>query len=184
MSETDYSVGKAIEAVLAPYLSRIDVHQTSKVYVGAYFRRGMDLEMEENTFIGTNATILVPKLVMEKGSQINAGAILVGKDPVFLGKNVVIAFKALLITASDTPKGRFMNDASPETERCIRRGPITVRDGGFIGSGAIIMPNVTIGARSVIFPMCCIKESIEDGVMVKPLTRYIKVPRYSFAKAE
>ena len=120
------------------------------IYEGAKFRANMLLDMEDDTFIGTNAKILVPELTMKRGSQINAGAILAGKNAVFLGENVVIGYNCVLLTASDTPKGEFMNDANPEDKRVIRRGPIILGKNCFIGSLSLIMPNVVIEEGVVV----------------------------------
>lgn len=123
---------------------------SAKIYSGAKIRPDIELVMEENTTIGTNAVILVKKLVMKKGSQINANATLVGREPVTLGENVVVSYGCTLITSSDTPMGRFMNDASPEDQRHIRTGPIQINDNCFIGANSIIMPHVFIAAGNVV----------------------------------
>ena len=121
-----------------------------KIYEGAQFRPGIVLIMEENTFIGNNCTILVPKLVMRKGSQICAGTVIAGRDEVVLNENVVVGYNCVLLTASDTPEGEFMNDASPKGKRVIRRGPIILKKNCFIGSLSLIMPNVVIEEGVVV----------------------------------
>lgn len=125
-------------------------HDSAKIYSGAKFRPQITLIMEEDTFIGTNAVILVPKLVMKRGSQINAGAILTGKEPIVLGENVVIGYQCTLLTATDTPQGKHMSNASPETERAIRKGPIIIEKNSFIGSMTLIMPGVKVGENTVV----------------------------------
>lgn len=142
--------------------------ENAVIYEGARFRPNMLLMMGEKTFIGTNAVILVPKLIMETGSQINAGAILTGKDGVFLGSYSVISYGATLITSSDTPEGALMSDASPEKDRKIRRGPIYVAMNSFIGANAIIMPGVTIGPNSVVGAGSYIDENVPPNVIIYP----------------
>jgi acetyltransferase-like isoleucine patch superfamily enzyme len=153
------------------------IADSAAVYDGARFRKGMLLVMEEDTFIGTNATILVSELHMGKGSQINAGAILTGKEPIHLGNNVVISYGAILLTASDTPKGKFMNDASPEKERSIIQGPITIYDDSFIGANSVIMPNVKIGPNSVVGAGCYIDKNVGPNMKLIPMGRYINLKR-------
>jgi len=126
------------------------LNATAKIYRGVKFRKGIVLYMGENTVIYDNCVILVPKLVMEKGSQINAGTIIAGKDEVILEENVVVSYLCLLLTASDTTSGHFMNDASPEAERKIRQGIIQLKKNVFIGSHSTIMPNVTIEEGIVV----------------------------------
>lgn len=128
------------------------IHPTAKIYEGVKFREPIKLIMEKNTFIGTNCTILVPELIMREGSQINANTVISGKDPVVLGRNVVIGYSCVILTSSDKPnQGKPMNDATPEKERNIMRGPVIIKDNCFIGSQSLIMPFVTI----------------EEGIIVK-----------------
>lgn len=150
--------------------SRID--PDAWVYSGVKFRSGMRLDINERCFIGTNATILVPELIMGKGSQINAGAILFGKDRIILGGNVVIGYNAVLGTAIDTPRGKYMNDASPLVDRNIRDGPITILEDSFIGANAVIMPGVTIGERTVIGSDCYIDKNIGPNLIIHPSIQY------------
>jgi len=141
---------------------------SAMIYSGARFRVNMTLIMEEDTFIGTNAVILVPKLTMKKGSQINAGAIIAGKDEVVLEENVVISYSCVLLTATDSPEGKFMNDASPEKDRIIKRGPILLRRNCFIGSLSLIMPNVTIGENTVVGAQSYVAKSLEADLVRIP----------------
>ena len=142
------------------------------VYSGVKFRSAMKLDINERCFIGTDATILVPELSMGKGSQINAGAILFGKDRVILGNNVVVGYNTVLGTATDTPKGKYMNDASSLIDRNIRDGPIIILEDCFLGANVVIMPGVTIGPRTVIGSGCYIDKNIGPNLIVHPSVQY------------
>ena len=139
------------------------VASTAKLYRGIKFRKGIVLYMDEDTFIGDDVVVLVPKLSMHKGSQICAGTILAGRDEVNLEENAVIGYHCTILTSSDNPHGEFMNDASPEEKRAIIRGSITLGKNSFIGSKSLIMPNVEIGERTVIGAFSYIDESIPSG---------------------
>lgn len=145
-----------------------------KLYRGIKFRPGIILTMQENTFIGDNVVVLVPKLIMEKGSQICAGTILAGRDRVVLEENAVVGYNCLLLTSSDNPRGEFMSDASPEKKRIIIRGPILLKKNSFIGSKSIIMPNVKIGERTVVGAHSYIDASLPSG---KVTPRYFQTPK-------
>lgn len=153
------------------------IHPSARIHTGLARARDIALTMEENTFIGTYAMILVPKLTMRKGSQINAGTVLAGKDEIILEENVVVGYNCVLLTASDTSEGRFMNDASPEEDRIIKRGPIILKKNCFIGSQTLIMPNVTIGEGTVIGAQSYIDKDIEDNVIYIPSRYYISLRR-------
>ena len=139
------------------------ISATAKLYRGIKFRKGIILYMAENTFIGDNCVILVPKLFMERGSQICAGTILAGKDEVILEENAVCGYGCILLTSSDNPRGEFMNDASPEDKRAIKTGYIILRKNSFVGSRSLIMPSVEVGERTVIGAFSYIAESIPSG---------------------
>jgi len=136
------------------------IHKTARIYPGVQFCHGLDLIMHEDTFIGNNCTILVPKLVMHSGSQICAGTVLTGKELAWLGTNVVIGYNCTLLTATDTPKGEFMNDACSKDKRDIRQGPITLRKNCFIGSQTLIMPGVTVAEGVVVRAQSYVNESL------------------------
>lgn len=138
---------------------KCSIHESAKLYRNINFRPDIELIMEENTFIGDGCTILVPKLVMKKGSQINAGTIVMGREPVILEENVVTSYGCLLITASDTPEG-FMNDASPEEKRKIKQGPIIIKKNAFIGAHSIIAPLVTIEEGIVVYAQSYVDKNL------------------------
>lgn len=148
------------------------------IYTGAKFRENIDITMEENTFIGTNAVILVPKLTMRKGSQINAGAILSGKDEIMLEENVVVGYGCVLLTSTDTSKGKFMNDAIPEEKRKIRRGPIIVRKNSFIGANVVVMPNLEVGPNAILGAGCYVDKPVLPNRKLIPIAGlYVDLPR-------
>lgn len=146
---------------------------SARIYSGAKIRPDIELLMEEDTFIGTNATILVPKLVMKKGSQINAGAILFGKQPIYLDENVVVGYNAVLGTSTDMPQGKHMNDASSEEERAIMAMPLHIWHDAFIGSNAVLMPGAEIGSRAVIGAESYIDKNVPADTIVYPKMKYV-----------
>jgi len=133
-----------------------------KFYPGAVISDRTRLEMNEDTFIGSMAFVSVPVLKMAKGSQINAGAKLVGRGTVSLGPYAVVSYDALLLTSSDTPYGN-MADAIPEDMRCIVTGDITIGAHAFVSAKTVICPGVSIGERSFIGIGCVIKKDVGSG---------------------
>ena len=129
---------------------KCSIHATAKLYRNINFRPDIELIMEENTFIMDGCTILVPKLVMRKGSQICAGTVLAGRDSTVLDENVVIGYNCLLLTSSDLPSGEFMNDVSPEERRDIKSGRIYFQPNSYLGSHSLVMPDVEIHKGIVI----------------------------------
>lgn len=147
-----------------------------KIYDNVKILNRENHELKGN-FIGDNCLILCRKLVMKRGSQINANSILQGRGEIFLGENVVVGYGCLLITSTDTPKARYMNDASPEDQRAIRTGNIEVEDNAFVGSYSILMPGVTIGEYSVIGAGCFIDQNVPPETVVVPARQKIFLRR-------
>jgi len=147
------------------------LHKTAIIYRGAHFRPKIMLNMGKNTFLGS-VIVLIPKLTMKDGSQIGAGTVLAGRDEIILEDNVVIGYNCTLLTASDTPKSLFMNDATPENKRAIRRGPIICKKNSFIGSNSTIMPGVTIGKYAVVGSGAYIGKDVPDYTMIIPKQKF------------
>jgi acetyltransferase-like isoleucine patch superfamily enzyme len=144
------------------------IDATAKIYNDVTFRYPITLTMQKKTFIGTAAIILVPKLLMREGSQINAGAILFGREHVCLGRNSVISYGTIISTSSDSSQGEYMNDASPESKRVIKTEPVIIFDNVFIGAHCYIAPGVIIGQNSIIGAGTYLSKNIEANKVVIP----------------
>ncbi len=147
---------------------KLVLSKTCKIYFGASFRPNMELSMGENTFIGTNAAILVSFLKMADGSQINAGSILFGRSLITIGKNSVLSYHTTIGTTTDTIEGKFMNDASAEDQRKLKVASVSIGDNCFVGANSIIMPGVKIGSNSVIGAGSYIDSNIPNSTIIHP----------------
>lgn len=79
------------------------------------------------------------------GCAINRGAFVLGHSAISIGNNVVISANSMLID-SGLVLDKFVRIKNPSHYY----GEITIKDGAWIGAGAIILPGVTIGYKSVI----------------------------------
>ncbi|MDO8618355.1 MAG: acyltransferase [Candidatus Daviesbacteria bacterium] len=109
--------------------------------------------------------ITVPRVKMQKCSQINSGSKLIGKENIFIGKHVVVGYNCLLMTSTDSIAPR-MDDGSPENMRKIVSSPIRIDDYAYIGSNSIICPGVHIGNHAVIGAQSYVKKFSD----IKPYT--------------
>jgi acetyltransferase-like isoleucine patch superfamily enzyme len=121
-----------------------------KVYETAKISDRTKIKLGKDSFIGDFVLVTVPLLKMGERSQINAFTRIVGRKPVYVGNDVVVSYGATIITSSDTPKGKYMNDARKEEERMIREGEVHIKDGAFLGANCIIMPGVTVHEKAVV----------------------------------
>lgn len=139
---------------------------SAKLYRGIKFRPEIKLTMEKDTFIGDNCVILVPALVMRRGSQINAGTIISGRREVVLGENVVVGYHCLLLTSTDRPSGEYMNDASPEERRNIISDRIEICANAFVASNSLIMPGVHIAKGIVVRAFSYVGKDLKSENMI------------------
>lgn len=155
----------------------------SKIYPTARIvEDGREISIGKDCLIGDFAFVAARKLLMEDGSQISPHAIIGGGGEVQLGKFSVVGFGAILIPATDTPSGRFMCESISEEERQIIRGSISLGEGAYVGSGAIICvskkcPNIKIGENVVVGAMSYIDESVAPNTIIHPVMRYQKTVR-------
>jgi len=154
-----------------------------KVYPTAKIVNPENLEIGDDVTIGDYCFINAGKrTVIGNRSQLNVGAVIAGGGETIIGEDVTISYHAIILSGTDTPKGRYMNDARPPEERAISRGRITIEDGCFIGANAIICrskKDITIGRRAVIGAGAYIDEDIEPETIVIPWKHYYMLHRRS-----
>lgn len=155
----------------------------TKIYTTAKIvEEGHEISIGQNCLIGDFAFIAARVLVMDDMSQISPHAVIVGGGEVRLGKCSVIGFGAILIPATDSPSGRFMCEAKPEEERDIVRGSITLGQGAYVGSGAVICiskkcPNIKIGENAIVGALSYIDESVAPNTITRPIMKHHTTPR-------
>lgn len=94
------------------------------------------------------------------------------KPQVFIGNEVTIAQRVTLVTSSGAPDSR-------EVYRVFGAnvGPITIQDGAWIGAGAIILPNITIGRSAIVGAGAVVTKDVPPytvvaGIPARPLKRF------------
>ena len=91
---------------------------------------------------------------------------------VFIGNKVTIAQRVTLVTSSGAPD-------SEEVYKIFgsKVGPIIIKDGVWIGAGAIILPNVTIGRAAIVGAGAVVTKDVPPctvvaGVPARPIKRF------------
>ena len=91
-------------------------------------------------------TVLCPKNVKVGANlAINHDVFIIGGAGVTIGDDVVLSTRSMLIDVSLSPVG-FARTAT----RAYENRPIAIGDGAWIGAGAMILPGVTVGTRSIV----------------------------------
>ena len=95
------------------------------------------------------------------------------KPMVFIGNEVTIAQRVTLITSSGAPE-------SKEVYRIFGAdvGPIHIQDGAWIGAGAIIQPNITIGRSAIVGSGAVVTKDVPPytvvvGIPARPIKRFL-----------
>ncbi len=96
---------------------------------------------------------------------INQQCIFVAEEKITIGNNVAIGFRCMLITSNNEVH------LSPDTHKRVHYNePIVIEDDVWIGSGAVILPGVTVGRGSVVAAGAVVTKD------VPPLTLVGEVP--------
>jgi acetyltransferase-like isoleucine patch superfamily enzyme len=93
-----------------------------------------------------NFTVVNPKNVsIGSDCGVNHGVFILGHSHIEIGNNVVLSAGVMLIDAGLDIKTFTKVEFPAHTS-----GPIKIQDGVWIGAGAIILPGVTIGNKSIV----------------------------------
>jgi maltose O-acetyltransferase len=92
------------------------------------------------------------------------------KGNLFVGNRVAIAARVILVISSRPNFSRIASFVP------TAHGPITIKDDAWLGTGAIVMPNTTIGQGSVIGAAALVLEDVPPftivaGVPAKPIRK-------------
>lgn len=87
---------------------------------------------------------------------------IIGGGELIVGDYADIACGAKILTGSDTYNGgKRMSSALPLEQRNVVRGRVIIEKDAFIGTNAVIHPNVTIGEGAIIGSNSLVLEDIE-----------------------
>ena len=94
------------------------------------------------------------------------------KPMVFIGNEVTIAQRVTLITSSGAPESKDIYRVFGADV-----GPIHIQDGAWIGAGAIIHPNITIGQSAIVGSGAVVTKDVPPytvvvGIPARPIKRF------------
>jgi len=160
------------------------VGRGSKIFETAKIvQENREIIIGENCLIGDFAFIAPRKLVMMDGSQINPHAVLASGGDIILGKFSAVGFGTKLIPATDSTSARYMCEAAPTGTRQVIRGSITLGEGAYIGSGAVVCvtkehPHIVIGDYAVVGALSYIDKDVPPYTIIHPqIIKYVTKQR-------
>ncbi|HVN87103.1 MAG TPA: acyltransferase [Candidatus Binatia bacterium] len=102
--------------------------------------------------IGSDVYIGEELLVIEELSDFS--------QKLVIGDRVAIAPRVTLVTSSDANFSRLMERVAPI------RGRIVIGDDAWIGTGVIILPNVSIGRAAIVGAGAVVTRDVPDGAVM------------------
>ena len=122
---------------------------------------GNNVAIDENFFCDFGKNIFIGNDVI-----INSGCTFIDNEKILIGNKVLIAPNVQIYTAYHPllPEERLKDKKTGSTcyfNTCA--DPVTIKDGVWIGGGAIILSGVTIGKNSIIGAGSVVNKSIPDN---------------------
>lgn len=111
-------------------------------HIRHFILRKLHLKIGDSSFIMKNNYFMSPgRIVLGKNSHINRGCILDARGGITIGNNVSISHKVNIMTGSHDHQSKRFKEIYL---------PITICDYAWIGVGATILQNITIGEGAVV----------------------------------
>lgn len=115
------------------------VDKSFGLFVPFYTEYGLNITVGKNVFINAGCKF-----------QDHGGIVL--EDGVLIGHDVVIA--------------TLNHDQNPARRSTVIPAPVRIREGAWIGAGAVICPGVTVGKHSIVAAGAVVNRDVPDDVIV------------------
>lgn len=99
--------------------------------------------------------------VIGRAFRVGHGVLLDGHGPITIGDYVFLGHGVMILTGGHDPELRN----AARQQHCTAR-PVTIGDGVWICSGAIVCPGVTIGEHSVVGPGAVVMRNVAPYTIV------------------
>lgn len=134
------------------------------ISIGNNFNCNQRLRIDAiDEFLGDNFS---PKIIIGDNVSIQKDCHIGAINKILIGNNVLIASKVYI---SDHSHGEINVEAlalCPALRKLYSKGPVIIEDNVWIGEGAVILPNVTIGENSIVGANAVITKSIPKNSVV------------------
>lgn len=142
----EHNIPSLNSTTFAEYGNNVIIYPTAKIIKPKVIKIQDNSVIDDFTFIYGGKGIIIGRNV-----HIAPFVSITGGGELILGDYSVLACGARILTGTDTYHGgKRMNSTLPSEERNIVRGKIIIEKDAFVGTNAVIHPNVTIGEGSII----------------------------------
>jgi len=155
----------------------IEIAKSAKIYEPVVIiKADHDIKIGERCHIGQFCFIAARQFIMMDEAELCPQVTISGGGDVQIGERATICYGVRIIPATFSVKGMYMNDSLhqrlPEMTEIIR-GSITIGEGAYIGSNAVICvteknPHINIGEFSVIGALSYIDKDVPPKMILYP----------------
>ena len=156
----------------------VKVHGFAKIVRREVIEIGAFTQIDDFTFVYGGKGIKIGRFV-----HIASFVSIIGGGLLRIGDYAAIAAGARLITGTDHYEhGARMSAVLPPDQRNVKLGEIDVRKDAFVGTNAVVHPNVTIGEGAVVGSCSLVLNDCEPwtiyaGIPCKPIGKRPRVNR-------
>lgn len=153
----DSNMGSKVKNRLKKCGKDVEIYPLSKIIKPELIEIGDNSRIDDFTFIYGGKGITIGKYV-----HISSFASVIGGGELILEDYTVLANGSRVLTGTDTYYGgKRMSTALPLEQRNVTRGRVVIEKDAFIGTNAVIHPNVNIGEGAIIGSCSLVNNDIE-----------------------
>ena len=142
----DENMGEKVKSRLKKCGENVKVYPLAKITKPEVIEIGEHSMIDDFTFIYGGKGIKIGRYV-----HIASFVSIIGGGELILGDYIVLANGSRILTGTDTYYGgKRMSTALPHEQRNVVRGKIVIGKDAFIGTNAVVHPNVRIGEGAII----------------------------------
>jgi len=142
------------------YLTKMFFFLTAFPYPNSFkifLLRAFGAKVGQNIIIKPRVNIHMPwKLKIGNNVWIGEEVFILNFEPITIGNNVCISQRAFLCGGNHDYKIPSMP---------YRNGPITLKDGCWVGASCFVAPNTVIGVDCVVATFSCVRSSLPDNMI-------------------
>ena len=153
----DENMGEKVKSRLKKCGENVKIYFLAKIVKPEVIEVGDHSMVDDFTFIYGGKGIKIGRYV-----HIASFVSIIGGGELILGDYTVLANGSRILTGTDTYYGgKRMSTALPLEQRNVVRGKIVIEKDAFIGTNAVVHPNVSIGEGAIIGSNSLVLKDVE-----------------------